>query len=381
MPRTTRAETPGPAWAVLSNLLAVLPLVVAFALNESNREAYYQAVQEDEFLEWATVWAFAVAAVVFAVAAVRQKRSTGALPWFLAGVGLFCFFVAGEEISWGQRVLGYRPPVYFLEQNFQQELNVHNVVDTSLRKLSLKAVILGYGVVLPLLALVPPVRRLFGRMAVVAPTWTLAPAFLVSFYTYQAYPFKFTGEVVELMLGMAFLFAALHAAETHGGRADESGRRLGRLALVVAIIGALGLSAAALSRRQRGADPAILEAVAAETAALESDFLTMARRNRGRSVTKCGLHKRVFSFVEKYDTDYLYEGAFAALTEQGLPEERAEFFLDPWNSPYWIRDKCSRRQGRRIIFVYSFGPNRKRESSEWEVRGDDIGMTIFALEP
>ena len=69
---------------------------------------------EDEFLEWATVWAFAAAAVVFAVAAIRQRRSGVALPWFLAGVSLFCIFVAGEEISWGQRVFGYRPPAYFL---------------------------------------------------------------------------------------------------------------------------------------------------------------------------------------------------------------------------------------------------------------------------
>jgi hypothetical protein len=379
MPDSKRAAGLDTVWAVLANVLAVLPLLVALTLSEANRETYYQAVQEDEFLEWATVFAFAVAAVVLALAAVRQWRSKGVPPWFLAGVALFCVFVAGEEISWGQRVLGYRPPVYFLQENFQQELNIHNVVDTSLRKLGLKAVILGYGVALPLLALVPPLRRLLERLAVVSPPWSLAPAFLITFFTYQEYPLKFTGEVVELMLGLAFLFAALTAVESHAGDASTSGRRLGRLAVVVAIVVALGLSAAALSRRQRGGDEEILAAVGAETAALRSDFLTMARRNRGRPVTKCGLHKRVYSFVEKYDTEYLYDGAFAALTDQGMPEPRAEFFLDPWNLPYWIRDECSRRRGRRIIFVYSFGPNRKRESSEWELAGDDIGETILQL--
>ncbi len=373
-------ERQGAAWPLLANLLAVLPLLVAFALDESNREAYYQAVQEDEFLEWATVWAFGVAAVVFAIAALRHRRSSGGLPWFLAGVCLFCVFVAGEEISWGQRVFGYRPPAYFLEQNFQQELNIHNVVDTSLRKLGLKVIILGYGVALPLLALVPAIRKLFGRLAVVAPPWTLAPAFLVTFLTYEDYPFEFTGEVVELMLGLAFLFAALFAAESYANRAEGRNRRLGRLALVVAIVAALGLAGATFSRGQRGAGTEILEAVGAEIAALKADFLTMAR-NRGRSATRCGQHKRVYSFVEKYDTDYLYEGSFAALTGQGMPEERAKFFLDPWNSPYWIRDKCSRRRDRQVIFVYSFGPNRKRESTEWELAGDDIGATIFEREP
>ena len=370
----------GVLWLGLANLVAILPLVVALFLHNSDREAYYQAVQEDEFLEWATVWAFAAAAALFGVAARRQRKAGSVWPWFLAGVSLFCVFVAGEEISWGQRVLGYRPPAYFLQENFQQELNVHNVVDTSLRKLGLKAVILGYGVLLPLLLLAPPVRRLGDRLGVVAPPWALAPAFLVAFLTYNSYPLKFTGEVVELMLGLAFLFAGLAAAERLAARASGRGRRLSRMAIAVAVVALLGFAAAASSRRQRGADEEILAAVDAETAALKADFLAMARRRGGRSATRCGLHKRVFSFVEKYDATYLYEGSFAGLVDQGMPEQRAEFFLDPWNTPYWIRDECSRSEGRRIIFVYSFGPNRKRDSTEWELGGDDVGATIFELE-
>ena len=382
MAETTRGERQGIVWALLANGLVVLPLLVALALSALNREAYYLAVQEDELLEWATVWAFAIAAVVFAIAAVRQRRSSGGLPWFLAGVCLFCVFVAGEEISWGQRLLGYRPPVYFLAENFQQELNVHNVVDTSLRKLSLKGVIAGYGVLLPLLALVPAFGRLLRRAAVVAPPPSLVPGFAVALVAYHVYPLKFTGEVVELMLGVGFLLAAMVAAESFADSA-AGGRfpRLGRIALVAVALVALGAASVAYSRRQRGEDPAILEAARAESEALKRDFLVMARQNGGRSVTRCGRHKRLYSYVEKYGTTYLEEGTFAALTAQGLPDERAEFFLDPWNSPYWIRDKCDRSEGRRVIFVYSFGPNRSRDSTEWELGGDDIGATIFELRP
>ena len=321
---------------MLGNVVALLPLVVAYFLNEASRDAYYQAVQEDEFLEWATVWAFIAAAVVFGIAAWRQRRSAGMLPWFLAGVSLFCVFVAGEEFSWGQRILGYRPPVYFLEENFQQELNVHNVVDTSLRKLALKSVILGYGVVLPLVALVPAVRKLFDKLGVVAPPWELAPAFLVTYLTYEEYPLEFTGEVVELMLGLAFLFAALFAAHTLSKPRETGNLRLAWMAAFVAAVVVLGVASAAYSRAQRGASEEILAATTDELEALKADFLAMARRNRGRSVTKCGLHKRVYSFVEKYDTEYLYEGSFAALTRQGMPEERAQFFdLEIWNLGSW----------------------------------------------
>ena len=373
-----RAEPMGAVWGWVANLVAIAPLVVAHALHGSNREAYYMAVQEDELLEWATVWAFLVAAVVFVSAAVRQRRATGKLPWFLAGVALFCVFVAGEEISWGQRVLGYRPPDYFLAENFQQELNVHNVVDTSLRKLGLKGVIVGYGILLPLLARAAPLRRLLAGAAVIPPPLALLPAFLVALVAYERYDLKFTGEVVELMLGFGFLFAALAGAAP--GAAARA-KPLARLALATGLVLALGFVAAAFSRGQRGADPAVLQTAQTEAATLKRDFHVMASQNRGRAVTKCGLHKRLYSFVEKYDKDYLRRGTFAALTGQGLPEQRAEFFLDPWNSPYWVRDECDRGAGRRIIFVYSFGPNRARDSTEWKIGGDDIGAVIFELRP
>ena len=313
---------PGAVWALLANVAAVVPLLVAYSLHEANREAYYRVVQEDEMLEWATVWAFAIAAVLFAVAAARQRRVAGVVPWFLAGVSLFCIFVAGEEISWGQRLFGFRPPAYFLQENFQQELNVHNVVDTSLRKLSLKAIILGYGVLLPLAALVPAIGRTLRRIVVVAPPLSLAPAFVIAFLTYDSYPMKFTGETVELILGLAFLFAALVPAFADGAGGGR-GRHLGRLGVAVLLVVALGFTAAAFSRRQRSSDPAIAEAVAQETAALKSDFRALARRSAGRRATKCGLHKRLFSFVEKYDTEYLLEGAFAGLAAEGMPEQRA----------------------------------------------------------
>ncbi len=102
-------------------------------------------------------------------------------------------------------------------------------------------------------------------------------------------------------------------------------------------------------------------------------------KSKGRdTITKCGLHKRLYTFVEdkKYERP-LAAGAFASLTREGLPEERAEFFLDPWNSPYWIRDRCDEDTGRRSVFIYSFGPNRSRDSNRWEILGDDVGAYLI----
>ena len=149
--------------ALAANVL-LLGFLGAFAwLEASYPDLYYRSVQEDQALEWASFWSFFVAGGVFAVAAWRQHRRVGALPWFLVGLALFCVFVAMEEISWGQRVFGHRPPDYFLAENYQQELNLHNLASTDLRLLVFRGIILGYGVFLPIIALVPVARRLLDR--------------------------------------------------------------------------------------------------------------------------------------------------------------------------------------------------------------------------
>lgn len=85
----------------------------------------------------------------------------------------------------------------------------------------------------------------------------------------------------------------------------------------------------------------------------------------------------MYSFVENYDRGHLYEGDFSKLVAQGLPKERATYFLDPWNSPIWIRDNCNNCSRKRRVFVYSFGPDRRRDSSSWEILGDDIAIVVL----
>ena len=52
-------------------------------------------------------------------------------------------------------------------------------------------------------------------------------------------------------------------------------------------------------------------------------------------------------------------------------EVRAEFLIDPRSTACWVRFECSGSE--RSLFVYSFGPNRLRDSGAWELRGDDVG--------
>ena len=350
----------------LANLLIAAPAALAWWLDARHADLYYKLVQEDHWLEWATVWAFLLAAGAAAWAAHHQWWRHRRVPWFLLGLGLFCFFVAGEEISWGQRLLGFTPPEYFLTDNFQQELNVHNIVASDLRQLAFQLIVLGYGVALPLAAAIPATGRLLSKLAVVAPPQALMPAFAATAAFYAAYPLEYAGEWAELMLGLAFLTAIAVNARQLGG-APRPGAALPAIAgFALALL--LGYGTLQGTHLLHGDAEERRRAAGAELRALATDFA------HERVRTRCGVHKRVYTFRVEWGQSYLSEGRFANRAAEGLDPTRARYFLDPWGLPYWIRHECT--DGREVSFVYSFGPNRRRDSGPREIRGDDIGVAI-----
>ncbi|MCC6680078.1 MAG: hypothetical protein IT445_04155 [Phycisphaeraceae bacterium] len=109
--------------------------------------AYSYLTGEDHVGENATAIAMCLAALLFAIAAVlpgipgagaRRKRIVLAL-FALGG------FAAGmEELSWGQRLLGYTPPPVFEQHNLQGELTLHNFVENHIVHQTLGAVMLAW---------------------------------------------------------------------------------------------------------------------------------------------------------------------------------------------------------------------------------------------
>jgi len=368
----------GPAFA--GGVLMLATLGIAAWLHALDPERFYHSLREDEYVEWATFWAFLLAAAANGTAALGRQRARGGLPWFLLGLGLFCFVVAMEEISWGQRILGYRPPAYFLEHNFQQEPNLHNTIGSALRQDAFVGLIAAYGVVLPLLALIPRLRRLIDTIGISAPPALLTPGFAAAIWIYVDYPWRFTGEVVEFSVALGFLFAACLSLRTEFSAPPAWSRRPTALVVLAALISlSLGSGSAALSRLQRSASPEAIQSAQFELEALKHDFYAFEADPDGFFDFRCGLHKRLYTYVESYGADFLYEGEFAALTERGLPNDRADFFIDPWNSPYWIRSRCSEDFREQSVFLYSFGPDRVRDSSRWEFLDDDPGIYMLRI--
>ena len=360
----------------LANVIIVGVIVAAWIVMKSNPDFYYVALQEDQLTEWMTFWAFFISGILFTQAAYRHHVAESRIPWFLLCVGIFCFFVALEEISWGQRLIGYQPPAYFLEQNFQQEFNFHNVVGTDWRLLALKAVILGFGIVLPVIWMIPLVRRVCSKMAIVPPPIFFAPAFLATYCLYEVYPWRFSGELVELMLGLGFMFSALALVSFF--RKPGTARPYSFL-YPCALIGIIIIFSGVMTFISDGRlsnQPELVEVAKKELDALGKDYRKALQLQKKR-ITSCNLHNRVFAHVEKHGVTNTHNGHFRNLTKYGLPEERAQFFIDPWNTAYWIRHACDPEKKRVQIILYSFGPNRRRDSIPFEIRGDDIGVPIF----
>ena len=298
-------------------------------------------------------------------AAQADRKARGGWPWFLVGLTLFCLLVALEEISWGQRLLGYQPPEYFLAENFQQEFNLHNVMDTDLRKDLLLLILLGYGVFAALLGLVPALRQQFDRLRIVVPPVMVAPAFALTGWIYFDYPWRFTGDWVEMAAGLAFLSAAL--TQVPPGGTDE--RRLPPLLWQPGVVAVLAVATLGLQWAVR---PSSEEALATARAELE----LLARDIQSRHVqTRCGLHRRLYTFKIRNRQPYLGEGRFAQTLQRAGDAVRGEYLLDPWNSPYWVHHKCD--DGRVSAYVYSFGPDRQRDSTIDGIVDDDLGVYLY----
>ena len=86
-------------------------------------------VKEDGLVEWLTVLALVFGAVLTFHRVVKLwSKRTKLFIIFTFILGLLFVFGAGEEISWGQRILKIKSPTFFIKHNSQGETNFHNLV-------------------------------------------------------------------------------------------------------------------------------------------------------------------------------------------------------------------------------------------------------------
>jgi hypothetical protein len=161
-------------------ILAVVLVLLLVGMGLSHydhalfREAY---VIEDGFIEWLTVFGLVLCAGACGYRVVTlwgQKK-----PLFIAVLAFMTavfLFGAGEEISWGQRILNIETSEFFEQHNAQGEMNLHNlrVNGVKINKIIFAkglgiAFLLYLAVLTPLYRKKAAVRRFLDRLAFPVP--------------------------------------------------------------------------------------------------------------------------------------------------------------------------------------------------------------------
>jgi len=94
--------------------------------------------REDNVFEYLTVIAYVVGAVLLLTSARRLKKRTGSDSGRRIRLCVYVLLAAGflimalEEMSWGQRLIGWKTPGVMIEGNHQSETNLHNFINPHL---------------------------------------------------------------------------------------------------------------------------------------------------------------------------------------------------------------------------------------------------------
>lgn len=167
-------------------------------------DVFYNISKEDELFENAQFICLFVSSFISVLIAHRMRMMKMHFIIFL-GIALTLFLVAMDEISWGQRMLHFQTPSFFLERNEQEELTIHNL-STFSGFVSIGYITIGlYGSLSPLTRIVGSTFRKIPFMLYVA-SWSSVPyfffGFLFNFYNrmVEYHPYAVWSEFAELMI-------------------------------------------------------------------------------------------------------------------------------------------------------------------------------------
>jgi len=220
---------PSGEWLELAGntFLSLSGLALVYYLLYFRPVGYVYFVTEDYWAEWGTFVGWAMTFCLLAWTLLKDKDARKpALFVFCLGA----FIVAGEEISWGQRVLALGTPDFFVARNVQREITIHNLFSyNSALDVVDAMIILLWSTFLPMLA--RRSTRVHGwcsRLGIPIVPFRLWPLFLLAVY-FNIFSSLRSAEVAELYLSIAMAALSLDLVLT---------KRLGTRARGVVSVGA-----------------------------------------------------------------------------------------------------------------------------------------------
>ncbi len=189
-------------------------LVAYFVMAAWFPMAFIYATYEDLYGEWAQTFVFALSFLL----AIRIALSDSRYRWFFTVLAGACFYTVMEEISWGQRIIGFESAEFFKEHNQQGETNLHNLltgpyktVSKDILRYTLSLGLVGYGLIFPLgLKYDIPFFSWLNRRGVAAPPLYLWPFFIVAAFLELKFLSFNEAEIAELLVGFGVMMMAIH---------------------------------------------------------------------------------------------------------------------------------------------------------------------------
>ncbi len=110
-------------YMILMLVLCLIPIIFLF-----DEELYLLIIREDGVIEYLTASFLLFASIKLFFLFLKIYKKYSVFNFGLLSYSLVLFFGFGEEISWGQRFFGIQSPSFFSENNFQGEINIHNMM-------------------------------------------------------------------------------------------------------------------------------------------------------------------------------------------------------------------------------------------------------------
>ena len=111
--------------SVFGYLFICLNILFFGWLISADHYIFVPLTREDYWVESLTAVWFFLASLLFFTTAGAERDVFRRIVYILGGITLLS--VAGEEISWGQRIIGYPTPNFLMELNVQKEFTIHNI--------------------------------------------------------------------------------------------------------------------------------------------------------------------------------------------------------------------------------------------------------------
>ena len=187
-------------------LISFISFLSAYYLLYFKPVVYSIILCEDNWIEYGTAVFYLIAGLLLSIVSFRYGNRSQKIIWIL--LALTAFFIAGEEISWGRRIIKFSIPYYLKKINYQNEFSIHNIDSFYLIKSKLYY-ILGYSILLwsifsiIISILLIKLKEWFLKVGLPIIPIKLIPIFLLVPYFFLLFPKILSDELGEFFLGLA----------------------------------------------------------------------------------------------------------------------------------------------------------------------------------